>query len=497
MRLRVPVSAVYASTALIFTLRARIPRPPLLRRAHRQAGDAAARTAAAARPRVVLRLLPALCAALWLAACGRPPEPAPPEREPVASTAPVVRVQAKAGAFELREVVSGLEHPWGLAFLPDGAMLVTERAGRLRRIGSDGSVSAPISGLPKIYVDGQAGLLDVALSPTFAEDGLVYIAFAEPSLRGNKCGTAVARGRLDGDALRDVEVIYSQEPKLSSGTHVGARLVFDDAGYLYVTTGDNRVAEAVQDLDKLQGKLVRIRPDGAIPEDNPFVGREGARPEIWSLGHRNMQGAALHPVSRRIWTSEHGPMGGDELNIPEPGKNYGWPLATHGRDYSGLKVSGSLGTTAPGTEPPHHVWAVSPALSGMAFHSGKAVPAWKGDLFLGALAKTALIRLDLDGDRVLGEERLLEDFDLRIRDVREGPDGALWLLIDEQEGKLMRLSPVAAAPAAELLSTQVQSADVQSAEVPSAEEPASKAPATAAQVGEASATDTSATPATE
>lgn len=391
--------------------------------------------------------LPALCAGLWLGACGRPPEPVPPERPPAASTAAAVRVQAQAGALELREVVAGLEHPWGLAFLPDGAMLVTERPGRLRRIGADGSVSAPISGLPEIYVDGQAGLLDVALSPRFAEDGLVYLAFAEPSLRGNKCGTAVARGRLDGDALRDVEVIYSQEPKLSSGTHVGARLVFDDAGHLFVTTGDNRSAETAQDLDKLQGKLVRILPDGGIPEDNPFVGREGARPEIWSLGHRNMQGAALHPVSRRIWTSEHGPMGGDELNIPEAGRNYGWPLATHGRDYSGLKVSGSLGRSAPGTEAPHHVWEVSPALSGMVFHSGTGVPAWKGDLFLGALARTALIRLDLDGDRVLGEERLLEAFDLRIRDVREAPDGALWLLIDEQDGKLMRLSPVQATPA--------------------------------------------------
>lgn len=403
--------------------------------------------------------LPVLCAGLWLGGCGRPPEPTMPDAAPVASTAAPLPVQTRAGAFELREVVRGLEHPWGLAFLPDGGMLVTERPGRLRRIAADGSVSAPISGLPKIYVDGQAGLLDVALSPGFAEDGLVYIAFAEPSVRGNKCGTAVARGRLDGDALRDVEVVYSQEPKLSSGTHVGARLVFDDAGYLYVTTGDNRVAEAVQDLDKLQGKLVRIWPDGRIPDDNPFVGREGARPEIWSLGHRNMQGAALHPVSRRIWTSEHGPMGGDELNIPEAGRNYGWPLATHGREYSGLKVSGSLGRTAPGTEPPHHVWEVSPALSGMAFHSGTSVPAWKGDLFLGALAKTALIRLDLDGDRVLGEERLLEEFDLRIRDVREGPDGALWLLVDEKDGKLMRLSPVTPAPVVEEPAAAAQAAE--------------------------------------
>ena len=388
--------------------------------------------------------LQSLACALLLVGCGRPAQPEPPSQPPVASTAAPVRVQAQAGAFELREVVHGLEHPWGLAFLPDGAMLVTERPGRLRRIGTDGSVSAPISGLPDIFVDGQAGLLDVVLSPTFAEDGLVYVAFAEPSLRGNKCGTAVARGRLDGDALRDVETIYRQEPKLSSGTHLGARLVFDDAGDLFVAQGENRVAEAAQDLGKLQGKLVRIHADGGIPDDNPFVGQEGARPEIWSLGHRNMQGAALHPQSRRLWTSEHGPMGGDELNIPEPGRNYGWPLATHGRDYSGLAVPGSIGRSAPGTEPPHHVWEVSPALSGMVFHSGRGVPAWSGDLFLGALAKTALIRLELEGDRVVGEERLLDDLDLRIRDVREGPDGALWLLVDEKDGKLMRLAPVAA-----------------------------------------------------
>ena len=495
MALRVPPCAVVVSGMSVVT-----------RRTHAASDVCVAATAVARAPAVSawrapasragrLRLaLPLLCVSLWLVGCGQPPEPTPPEQEPVASTAAPQRVQARAGAFELREVVSGLEHPWGLAFLPDGAMLVTERPGRLRRIGADGSVSAPISGLPKIYVDGQAGLLDVALSPTFADDGLVYIAFAEPSLRGNKCGTAVARGRLDGDALRDVEVIYSQEPKLSSGTHVGARLVFDDAGYLYVTTGDNRAADTAQDLDKQQGKLVRIRPDGAIPEDNPFVGREGARPEIWSLGHRNIQGAALHPLSRRIWTSEHGPMGGDELNIPEAGRNYGWPLATHGRDYTGLKVSGSLGSSAPGTEPPHHVWEVSPALSGMAFHSGKAVPAWKGDLFLGALAKTALIRLDLDGDRVLGEERLLEEFDLRIRDVREGPDGALWLLVDEQDGKLMRLSPVAAAPGAEQQASEAQGAKEQAAN-----EPAKPAQAGATSASDSAANDDSAaaTPAAE
>lgn len=379
-----------------------------------------------------------------LAACGAPPTPTPPAEPPrsVVDAKPMPVVSEKIG-FEVMELVTGLEHPWALAFLPDGAMLVTERPGRLRRIAVDGSISAPISGLPKVFVDGQAGLLDVVLSPDFAKDQLVYVSFAEPSLRGNKAGTAVARGRLEGDALRDVEVVYRQEPKLSSGTHVGSRLVFDDAGHLFVTQGENRVAEAAQPLDKLQGKLVRIWPDGRIPYDNPFVKREGARPEIWSYGHRNMQGAALHPVTRRLWTSEHGPMGGDELNIPEPGLNYGWPVITHGRDYSGAEVKGSVGRKADGMEQPHHVWEVSPALSGMLFYSGKAFPEWKGNLFLGALTNSALIRLELDGDRIVHEERLLTDRAERIRDVREGPDGAIYVLVDEKNGKLLRLQQTA------------------------------------------------------
>lgn len=386
-----------------------------------------------------LLLLPAL------AACQRHDAP-PPQREPhaVAGAVPT-RYASEEAEFTVTEVVAGLEHPWSLAFLPDGDMLVTERPGRLRRIGRDGRVSAPIAGVPAVYVEGQAGLLDVALSPGFATDGLVYLAFAEPNLRGNLCGTAVARGRLQDDRLLDVEVIYRQEPKLSAGTHVGARLVFDDSGHLFVTQGENRVAaEAAQQLDKLQGKLVRIQPDGAVPKDNPFVDRKDARPEIWSYGHRNMQGAALHPVTRRLWTSEHGPMGGDELNIPEPGRNYGWPVITDGVDYSGQPVPGSVGRTAPGMEAPHHAWPKSPGLSGMLFYDGKAFPAWRGDLFLGALATSELIRLRLDGDRVVHEERLLGDRGQRIRDVREGPDGAIWLLVDADDGKLLRLDPVPA-----------------------------------------------------
>ncbi len=390
----------------------------------------------------IVRVLPTVLLLSALAACQRHQAP-PPAIEPHASTAVPQAYASEAAAFTVTEVVTGLQHPWSLAFLPGGDMLVTERPGRLRRIGRDGAVSKPIAGVPEVYVDGHAGLLDVALSPKFASDRLVYLAYAEPNLRGNLCGTAVARGRLAGDRLEDVEVIYRQEPKLSAGSHVGARLVFDDAGDLFVTQGDNRVAaEAAQELDKLTGKLVRIRADGSIPEDNPFVGRKDARPEIWSYGHRNIQGAALHPVTRALWISEHGPMGGDELNIPQPGRNYGWPVITHGLDYNGEPVRGSLGRSAPGMEAPHHVWEKSPGLSGMLFYSGKAIPAWRGNLFLGALVSSDLIRLELDGDRIVHEERLLEDRGQRIRDVREGPDGAIWLLVDAEDGKLLRLAPV-------------------------------------------------------
>ena len=396
--------------------------------------------------RALSLLLAMLCGACALAGCERPAlEPPAIEPHAVASARPQLFASQRA-AFTVTEVVAGLQHPWGLAFLPGGDMLVTERPGRLRRIGRDGSVSAPIAGVPRVFAEGQAGLLDIALSPGFASDGLVYLAYAEPSLRGNVCGTAVARGRLVGNQLTGVEVVYRQAPKLSAGTHVGARLVFGRDGNLFVTTGDNRTApEAAQQLDKLQGKLVRIAPGGGIPHGNPFAGRTGARPEIWSYGHRNMQGAALHPATGRIWTSEHGPMGGDELNIPRPGANYGWPVITDGVDYSGQPVPGSVSKRAAGMEAPHYAWTPSPGLSGMLFHSGKGFSGWRGNLFLGALAAGELIRLELDGDRVVHEERLLGDRGERIRDVREAPDGAIWLLVDAEAGKLLRLAPAGAA----------------------------------------------------
>jgi glucose/arabinose dehydrogenase len=387
-----------------------------------------------------------LLVAVLLAGCGNAP-PLAPAAEPRVVAQPVsTRHATRHGEVLVTELVTGLEHPWGLAFLPDGSMLVSERPGRLRRISPRGGVSAPLDGLPRIFVAGQAGLLDIALSPDFVDDRLVYLSYAEPNLRGNLAGTAVARGRLEGDALVDVEVIYRQQPRRSAGTHVGSRLVFDDGGHLFVTQGDNRVAaEMAQQLDVLPGKVVRIRADGAIPPDNPFVGDDDARPEIWSYGHRNVQGAALHPVTRQLWISEHGPMGGDEINIVLAGANHGWPRVSHGRDYDGRPVPGSIGRSAPGMTPPHRAWAVSPGVSGMAFYTGGLFPAWRGDLLVAALASGELIRLDLDGSRIVGEERLLGERGQRLRDVRLGPDGAIYLLTDAADGSLLRLQPAAAA----------------------------------------------------
>ena len=380
---------------------------------------------------------------LACAGCMRETETPSRAQPQVAPGTLVQHYPGKLGTLEVRELVTGLAFPWALAFLPDGRMLVTEKPGRLLLLAADGAQVAPIEGLPKIFVDGQAGLLDVVLSPDFATDQRVYLSYAEPNWRGNLAGTAVLRGRLDGTALRDVEVIYRQQPKLSSGTHVGSRLVFDDAGHLFVTQGENNKRATAQELDKLQGKLVRINADGSVPPDNPFVGRDGARPEIWSYGHRNMQGAALHPVTRKLWTTEHGPMGGDEINIPAPGRNYGWPVITWGINYSGEPIPEASGTAAEGMEQPHHYWKVSPAISGMAFYTADRVPAWQHSLFLGALAKTSLIRLELDGDRIVDEERLLTERNERIRDVRQGPDGYLYVLTDAENGKLLRVGLVA------------------------------------------------------
>ncbi|MFK8328599.1 PQQ-dependent sugar dehydrogenase [Pseudomonas sp. BJa5] len=359
----------------------------------------------------------------------------------LAHAAPEQDFKSEEGSVRVSTLAEGLRNPWALAFLPGGKdMLVTERPGNLRIISAEGKVGAPLGGVPEVWAKGQGGLLDVALSPGFKQDRLVYLSFAEEGEDG-KAGTAVGRGRLSTDQakLEDFQVIFRQQPKLSDGNHFGSRLVFDRDGYLFIALGENNQRPTAQDLDKLQGKVVRLLPDGTVPKDNPFVGRPNVRPEIWSFGHRNQQGAALNPWTGELWTHEHGPRGGDEINIPKPGKNYGWPIATHGINYSLLPIPEARGEHVDGMVDPQHVWEKSPAISGMAFYDNPRFKAWDHNLFIGALAGQELIRLELDGDKVVHEERLLGELKARIRDVRVGPDGYLYLLTDESNGALLRV----------------------------------------------------------
>lgn len=350
--------------------------------------------------------------------------------------------------IRVETVAQGLKHPWGLAFLPDGNMLVTERPGFLRIVTPKGKIGNAIYGVPEVDARSQGGLLDVALDPDFAKNRFVYLTYSEKGdapENKNKNGTAVARGRLTesmSPQLKDVEVIFRQQPKEASTNHFGSRLVFDREGHLFVTLGERQQEKfrgQAQDLSSHLGKVVRIWPDGSVPEDNPFVDKEGALPEIWSYGHRNPQGAALNPETGKLWENEHGPRGGDEINIPEPGKNYGWPVVSNGVNYNGTPV-GTGKKSAPGMEDPHYQWTPSIGASGMAFYTGDAIPEWKGNLFVGGLAIPSLRRLTLDGDKVLTDEPLLETLGLRIRDVRQGPDGALYLLTDEEEGQILRIT---------------------------------------------------------
>ena len=341
--------------------------------------------------------------------------------------------------FRVVTLTDALEFPWGLAFLPDGRMLVTERPGRLRIVEKDGSLSAPLAGVPAVAAQGQGGLLDVALAPDFARSRTIYLSYAEPG-DGGTAGTSVARARLGDNGLENVQAVFRQEPKVSGGSHFGSRLVFGRDGDLFITTGDRQNRPLVQDLTKLQGKVVRIRPDGSIPPDNPFVNRGGARPEIWSYGHRNIQGAALHPETGQLWTVEHGARGGDELNAPKAGKNYGWPVITYGVDYSGASIG--EGQRKEGMEQPVHYWDPSIAPSGLMFYTGNAFPNWKNNVFVGALGHRLLARLELDGERVRSEEQLLEGMSRRIRAVVQGPDGYIYLLTDDANGRIMRLEPI-------------------------------------------------------
>ena len=344
------------------------------------------------------------------------------------------------GTVRVTEVVRGLKHPWSVAFLPDGSMLVTERPGQLRRVSADGALSAPISGVPTVFATGQGGLLDVVPAPDFATSQRIYLSYAEPGADGT-AGTAVAHATLAGDALTDVTVIYRQEPKVVGPNHFGSRLVFDGNGHLFISQGERNQRPLSQELDKLQGKLVRLNLDGSVPQDNPFVGKAGARPEIWSYGHRNMQGMALDPRTGTLWQSEHGPRGGDEINLPEAGRNYGWPVITHGINYSGQPIPEAEGKAKDGMEQPFHVWEKSPGVSGMAFYTGRPESPWNDSVFLGSLAERNLIRLTLQGDTVLGEERLLNEIGERVRDVRVGPDGNVYVVTDEEDGKLLRIEP--------------------------------------------------------
>ena len=339
--------------------------------------------------------------------------------------------------FHLVKVVDGLEHPWGLTFLPDGRMLVTERPGRLRIVADGWLVPEPVAGVPEVWDDGQGGLLDVALHPGFAENGLIYLSYASPD-DDNDAATAVARGRLVGERLEDVEEIYVAPPRDDGGRHFGSRLLFAD-GYLFVTAGERGEPDRAQDVADPAGSVIRLLDDGGVPEDNPFIGQAGARPELYSIGHRNPQGMAREAATGRIYTVEHGPKGGDELNLIEPGVNYGWPMITYGKSYMGFKIG--EGTHKEGMAQPVHYWVPSISPSGLMIYDADRFPAWQGSFFAGALSGELLVRLEVADGKAVVEERMLEDLEERIRDVRQGPDGLIYLLTDHPDGMLLRLEP--------------------------------------------------------
>jgi glucose/arabinose dehydrogenase len=368
---------------------------------------------------------------IGLLACGPADAQGPAQRSPTpGSTSGVVRAET---------VARNLDHPWGIAFLPDGRMLVTERPGRLRMVEMNGTVSAPLSGVPAVHAVGQGGLLDVALDPNFAQNHTIYLSFSEPG-PGGTAGTAVARGRLTDTGLEDVRTIYSQRPKMQGGGHYGSRLVFGRDGTLFITQGDRmNWRDSAQSLTAGMGKIMRINSDGTIPRDNPFVGRNDAQPEIWSYGHRNLQGAALHPQTGQLWTVEHGPRGGDELNHPEAGKNYGWPVIGYGINYDGSRAHES--TTKEGMEQPVYYWDPVIAASGVQFYTGNRYPGWTGSVFIGSMTPGALVRLEMSNGAVTKEERYLGELHERIRDVQQGPDGLLYLLTDSSNGQVLRVVP--------------------------------------------------------
>ena len=380
-----------------------------------------------------------------------PVDPRPannPEQKP-ATAGQTDAPEKKSGvAFDVVTVVEGLQNPWSLAFLPGGKMLITERPGRLRVVSADGKLSAPVTGLPAVDARGQGGLLDVVLDPAFAKNGQIYWSYAEPAAEQGVNNTAVAKGRFVDDAaaprVEQVQVIYHQRPSLRSPLHFGSRLVFGRDGTLFITQGDRSITEGRMQSQKLEsglGKIVRINTDGSIPKDNPFVGRDGALPEIWSIGHRNIQSAALNPATGELWEVEHGTRGGDEINIARKGRDYGWPTIAYGIEYRGGPITGGI-TQQEGMEQPLYYWDPIIGPSGMAFYTGSLFPEWQGNLFIGGHGTRDLVRLELKGDTVVAEERLLKDLQPKpeaIRDVRQGPDGALYLLTDGSNGRLLKL----------------------------------------------------------
>jgi len=353
---------------------------------------------------------------------------------PAASLAEDQTIDTETGRIKVETLAEGLEYPWGMAFLPDGRLLVTERAGDMRILNEDGGLSGPLSGVPKVVANGQGGLLDVALDPKFADNNLVYFTYAEAGDGG--AGTAVARGRLEENGLKDVQVIFRQTPKVSGGNHFGSRLAFAPDGSLFVTLGERFKFDPAQDLNNHLGKIVRINSDGSVPPDNPFISQKDAQPEIWSYGHRNPQGAAIHPKTGKLWETEFGPKGGDELNIPAPGANYGWPEVSWGTHYDGEDIP----------DPPTHPefakslrhWTPVISPSGMAFYMADTIPGWNGNLLIAGLSSQSIVRLSLDGETVTAEERI--PMGARIRDVAQGPNGDVYALTDDGNGAVLRLS---------------------------------------------------------
>ncbi len=349
---------------------------------------------------------------------------------------------SSAGELEVRTIARGLVNPWALAFLPDGKMLVTERAGRMRIVTAEGQVSSPLKGVPDVWASGQGGLHDVIIDKSFAQNRTIYFCFAERTEGGGRTTTARAKLNDGNGRLDEVKIIFRQQGPLSSGNHYGCRIAQADDGNLFVALGDHfTYRDQAQNLGNHLGKIVRIAPDGSVPPGNPFAGRADAKPEIWSYGHRNIQALAINPATGEPWEIEHGPRGGDEINVAGKGKNYGWPVIGYGIDYSGAKIHDA--TAKDGMEQPLKYWVPSIAPSGMAFYTGKLFPKWNGSLFTGALRGAMLVRLTLNGNAVTSEERLLQNLHERIRDVRQGPDGALWLLTDSSNGRVLRVAPAA------------------------------------------------------